>query len=414
MEPSLLAQLFSLGSLLALGAWVLLLVVPHARGIAQGVAGAAVPTLLALAYAVLVAVWWSRGEGGFGSIEEVRALFRSDAVLVAGWFHYLAFDLLIGAWIGRRARAEGIPHLVVVPLLVLTFLLGPVGYLGFQLLRLARRGAQIAAARAESLSGDRLGWIPRDPVLTTTAAFYFLLTIPTAAALMIDDRLIGGVGVWLKPLKFELSLGLFALTLALMLPMAGKAFASTWTGRFVTWGFAIPASLEIAYIVFRAARGEASHFNVGTPAAALGYALMGVGAVTLTATAPVLGWAIWQNRTDRTHPTLRRAVILGLVLTFALGGLEGMVMSASRGHAVGTPAPGDAGLPLFGWLATAGDLRVAHFFGLHAQQAIPLFTLLALALVPAVSPRTVTAFAALYGAGVAALFGLAVAGIGVP
>lgn len=408
----MLAQLFSLGSLMALSAWVLLLVLPHARGIAQIVAGVAVPSLLALAYAVLVAVWWSRGEGGFDSIEAVRALFRSDAILVAGWFHYLAFDLLVGAWISRRAREESIPHLVVVPLLVLTFLLGPVGYLGFQLLRLARRGARLAAARAGA--GDGPGWIPRDPVLTTTAAFYLLLTIPTVAALMVDDRLIGGASLWLKPFKFEVSLGLFALTLALFLPMAGKGFASTWTGRFVTWGFAIPASLEIAYIVFRAARGEASHFNVGTPSAALGYALMGVGAVTLTATAPVLAFAIWRNREDRTHPTLRRGVILGLVLTFALGAVEGMYMSSSGGHAVGTPAPGDTGLPLLGWLSTAGDLRVAHFFGLHAQQAIPLFALLALAAAPATGPRTVTAFAAFYSMAVVALFAAARLGIGVP
>jgi hypothetical protein len=68
----------------------------------------------------------------------VKALFASDALLLAGWIHYLAFDLFIGAWEVRTARAEGIPHLLVLPCLVLTFLLGPVGLLLFLALRLAR------------------------------------------------------------------------------------------------------------------------------------------------------------------------------------------------------------------------------------------------------------------------------------
>jgi hypothetical protein len=67
----------------------------------------------------------------------VRALFQSDALLVAGWLHYLAFDLFVGAWQVRTARAEGIPHLMVVPCLVLTFLFGPVGFLLFLILRAA-------------------------------------------------------------------------------------------------------------------------------------------------------------------------------------------------------------------------------------------------------------------------------------
>ena len=85
---------------------------------------------------------WSRPsspatDGGFSSIEAVRALFQSDALLVAGWLHYLAFDLFVGAWEVRTARAEGIPHLLVIPCLVLTFLFGPLGFLTFLILRAA-------------------------------------------------------------------------------------------------------------------------------------------------------------------------------------------------------------------------------------------------------------------------------------
>jgi ABA DEFICIENT 4-like len=96
-----------------------------------------IPALLSLAYAGLVAAYFAGAEGGFSSIAAVRALFASDALLVAGWLHYLAFDLFVGAWQVRTARAEGIPHLLVVPCLVLTFLFGPVGFLAFLGLRAA-------------------------------------------------------------------------------------------------------------------------------------------------------------------------------------------------------------------------------------------------------------------------------------
>ena len=80
-------------------------------------------------------------DGGFSSIEAVRALFQSDALLVAGWLHYLAFDLFVGAWEVRTARAAGIPHLLVIPCLALTFLFGPLGFLAFLILRAACKHA---------------------------------------------------------------------------------------------------------------------------------------------------------------------------------------------------------------------------------------------------------------------------------
>jgi hypothetical protein len=95
-------------------------------------AGFAVPGLLAIAYLVLaIAGREAFTAGGYSSLDAVRILFANDAMLTAGWLHYLAFDLFVGAWIVREARALGIPGWLVLPHLLLTFLFGPLGLLLF-------------------------------------------------------------------------------------------------------------------------------------------------------------------------------------------------------------------------------------------------------------------------------------------
>lgn len=128
-------QIFQLANPLAVLGWLALLAAPIAPRVAQRVAGAAVPLLLSLAYAGLVLAFWWEAPGGFGSLPEVQALFTHPHIALAGWLHYLAFDLFLGAWQVRTARAEGIPHWAVIPCLVLTFLFGPAGLLAFAILR---------------------------------------------------------------------------------------------------------------------------------------------------------------------------------------------------------------------------------------------------------------------------------------
>jgi hypothetical protein len=128
-------QLFQLANPLALLGWLVLIASPLAPRAAQAVAGAAIPLLLSLAYAGLVLAFWSKAPGGFGSLPEVMALFTHPQIALAGWLHYLAFDLILGAWEVRTARTEGIPHWAVVPCLILTFLFGPAGFLAFATLR---------------------------------------------------------------------------------------------------------------------------------------------------------------------------------------------------------------------------------------------------------------------------------------
>lgn len=128
-------QLFQLANPAALLGWLGLMVSPLAPRIAQVIAAVTIPLLLSLAYAGLVLAFWWDAPGGFGSLPEVQALFTHPQIALAGWLHYLAFDLFLGAWQVRTARAEGIPHWMVIPCLILTFLFGPAGLLAFATLR---------------------------------------------------------------------------------------------------------------------------------------------------------------------------------------------------------------------------------------------------------------------------------------
>ena len=128
-------QLFGLLNLVALVSWLLLAIFPGRPRITRTVAGAAVPALFALAYITMIAGSWFSSEGGFSSLEGVASLFANRWLLLAGWTHYLAFDLLVGVWEVHDSRDRRIPHLLVVPCLALTFMFGPAGWLLYQLVR---------------------------------------------------------------------------------------------------------------------------------------------------------------------------------------------------------------------------------------------------------------------------------------
>ncbi|MBL8706985.1 MAG: DUF4281 domain-containing protein [Rhodospirillales bacterium] len=142
--------LFKLGNMTALAGWGVLLASPFLPRLADRVAGLAIPLLLAVAYAGLVLAFWTGAEGGFGTLRDVMRLFDDPGVALAGWLHYLAFDLLVGAWVVRTARAEGIAFALAAPCLALTFLFGPAGYFAFSCLR----GARALQAKAGAIAAD--------------------------------------------------------------------------------------------------------------------------------------------------------------------------------------------------------------------------------------------------------------------
>jgi ABA4-like protein len=127
-------QLFSILNGMTLAAWLPLVFLPRKRW-ATSVVPVVIPCVLAVIYVGLVASTMPRSEGGFSSLAGVRALFDNPWALLAGWTHYLAFDLFIGGWEVRDAQQRGIPHLLVVPALILTFLVGPAGLLFYLTIR---------------------------------------------------------------------------------------------------------------------------------------------------------------------------------------------------------------------------------------------------------------------------------------
>lgn len=132
-----LETLFSVAGMIAVAGWLLLAVVPK-QSFTPIAAGIIAPLLLAAGYLYLIAMHMQGAEGGFGSLADVATLFQKRELLLAGWIHYLAFDLFIGAWEVRDAQRNHIPHLVVIPCLVMTFMLGPIGLLFYFAIRTAK------------------------------------------------------------------------------------------------------------------------------------------------------------------------------------------------------------------------------------------------------------------------------------
>jgi hypothetical protein len=129
--------IFSAANSLAMAGWLVLLAAPRWRPGNWWIAGIGIPGLLSALYAILLALHAPGAEGGFSSLAGVAALFRTEGVLLAGWVHYLAFDLFLGAWMCRRGAAEGMNPWLVRLCLPPTFLAGPVGLLLFLGLRAA-------------------------------------------------------------------------------------------------------------------------------------------------------------------------------------------------------------------------------------------------------------------------------------
>jgi hypothetical protein len=164
--------LFKMANNTALIGWFMLIFLPRWRWSARLVAPVLVPMLMAILYVVLIATQFSRGQGSFSSLTSVALLFQNRGLLLAGWVHYLAFDLIVGSWEVRDAQRIGIAHYLVTPCLILTFLFGPAGWLLYFLLRSVathntwidngqehdqpeatlRRGSSVPAARRETIA----------------------------------------------------------------------------------------------------------------------------------------------------------------------------------------------------------------------------------------------------------------------
>ncbi|MBT2477683.1 hypothetical protein J7E94_05210 [Streptomyces sp. ISL-94] len=208
-----------------------------------------------------------------------------------------------------------------------------------------------------------------------------VLTLVTGAGLIVDDRVLVGSPIWHKPFKFSLSFTLYGLTLAWMHSLLTR-------GRRVGWwaGTVVVAAsvIEMAVIVGQVVRGKRSHFNQETPLDSALFSLMGMTIVVLWLATLVMAVVLWrQPLADRaTSWAIRLGSVIGLA-GLAVGFLMVRPTEAQRAagisdtvgaHSVGVP-DGGPHLPVTGWAATGGDLRIAHFVGMHALQLLPLLAL---------------------------------------
>ncbi|MFN3806467.1 hypothetical protein [Asticcacaulis sp.] len=228
-----------------------------------------------------------------------------------------------------------------------------------------------------------------------TAGFGLAFILSTLL-LTLDRRRIAGESVWLKPLKFALSLFIHFLTLALL--TGGLSIELRQRGFLTATAIAacVAAAFEILYIGFRAARQERSHFNVGTPVARLMYAFMALGAVVLTLAAGILGAYIFLDPNFAGGAGLRWGSVLGLSLGTLMTFITAFAMGGALSHHVGQEAAGAPKMPVTGWSLTVGDRRPAHFVATHMMQILPIAGLIFdQALPPSVAATLVTLLAGL-------------------
>jgi len=209
--------------------------------------------------------------------------------------------------------------------------------------------------------------LARERRLTLYAALLLALLLPMALAAGLDDRVLRGANVWIKPMKFALSIAVLALTTAWFIGHLQPAHRRSRAVGRIVWLLIGTGSFELGYITLQAALGQGSHYNVGDLWHGVMYTLMGAGALGLTATQPMLAWQLHRHAETARAPAYRQAVMLGLVLTFVFGAGVGIVLSSMQ-----PPDASAATVPLFGWPLAGGDLRPAHFIGIHAEQVLPL------------------------------------------
>lgn len=232
------------------------------------------------------------------------------------------------------------------------------------------------------------------PMIVTAFVLTFFAAL-SFAGIFLDDRTLLGVPIWLKPFKFFISLAIYNLTLAWLISLVrdrGVRIA-WWLGVAI----AIGSYVEMAVIAGQAVRGLRSHFNVSTPLDAALWTTMGSTIVMVWLATAWIGVLLLLQRRHEPSSQSRGGIADGMAdranalairfgLVIALFGLgSGFLMTSPKpgqipsdgapdfvgAHAVGVP-DGGPGIPLVNWSADGGDLRVPHFVGMHALQALPL------------------------------------------
>lgn len=218
------------------------------------------------------------------------------------------------------------------------------------------------------------------PLLVLTAAMV-ALAVASVVGLLVDERTLLGQPIWAKPLKFALSIAIYAVTLAWLITLTrGRLRRVSWWAGTVS---AVALVIEMVVIVGAVVAGTTSHFNVSTPLASVLWSVMAVSIVVVWIATLVVAFALF--RAPLGDPARSLAIragsiiaLAGMALAFLMTSPTAAQLADFRGiagaHSVGV-ADGGPGIPVLGWSTEAGDLRIPHFVGMHALQALVLFVM---------------------------------------
>lgn len=205
------------------------------------------------------------------------------------------------------------------------------------------------------------------PILYWIVITHLILAIGCLIGLFIDERTLMGVNVWIKPLKFSISGAIYIFTVGYFMTLYPyKKRKKNSINNLVGWTLLI----EIGLIVYQASRGVQSHYNQSSLFDGLVFAAMGI-LIAINVLIMVLFIYDTIRLKLKTPKPIQWAILLGWIIVL-FGSWVGGQMISQMSHTVGV-IDGGAGLPLVNWSTVGGDLRIAHFFGLHSIQIIPLF-----------------------------------------
>jgi hypothetical protein len=401
--------LFRLSNLLVLPFWALMILLPRWRWTARIMRSPFVSVAPTLLYAALVLprlgmIWPAIARP---TLTGVAALLGSPEGATIAWVHFLAFDLFVGRWVYLDSQERRVSPLLMAPVLFLTLMLGPLGFLIYLVIRAVATSREAGKARTQtsaarvntaesSINGAQLGlrtgdpgktllqraWHANPPLIILGVAM-ILVFLAALAGLLLDHRVITGAPAWLKPAKFAVSVSVYCFAFVWLLGFVENRRRIAHFAANVT---VVSFIVEMAVILTQAARGTTSHFNLTTPLNSFLWLAMGAFIVAVWVMNLLLAIVLTFERI----PNRPFAWSLRLGLLVSLVGMGSgflmvrptheqlVTMAANHGprivgaHSVGV-ADGGPGLPVVGWSTVGGDLRVAHFLGIHAMQILPFF-----------------------------------------
>lgn len=405
------ATIFRLSSLLVMPFWALMLLLPRWRWTRRIMHSPFVSVAPAALYGVLVAprlleIWPALARP---TLDGIALLLGSPAGATIAWIHFLAFDLFVGRWVYLDSQEKQISPWFTTPLLFLTLMLGPLGFLLYLTVRSAlslrvardederdaretfdkRTKAANERPNAAQMTNKNMGSAVQsfrhtagglNRPLAILGGVMLVVLLGTMVGLIVDHRVITGVPAWLKPAKFAISISIYSFTFAWLLSFVeNRPRLVRWTANLTV----VSMVVEMAIIAVQAARGTTSHFNMTTTFNAVLWNMMGSFVILAWSMTLLLAIALIRQRmADQVFAwSLRLGVLVALVgMTLAflmprptpaqLTALTMHTPTAVGAHSVGVP-DGGPGLPIVGWSTVGGDLRAAHFLGLHALQVLP-------------------------------------------